>query len=119
MIPLPLRWRRRTLAVLLWHVGAPNTAYAEVARVLVAGPFCIARGSRYGLDSRGCFTLYHTPSQTPMFTLPRQALCQEAAAELAGLDLAWASADPLAVNGPDIGKASEVHRKWQAVGSPA
>ena len=36
-----------------------------------------------------------------MFTLPRQRLCREAAAELATLDLAWESADPLAVTGPD------------------
>ncbi len=113
-IPLPLQWRRRFLAVLLWRVGAPRTPFAEVARVLVAGPFCIARGSRYGLDSRGCFTLFHTPSQAPMFTLPRQRLCREAAAELATLDLAWESADPLAVTGPDFGPAAEVHRKWQA-----
>lgn len=114
MIPGPLRWRRRILAVLLWPAGSSRPA-AEAARVLVAGPFCIARGSRHGLDSRGCFTLYHTPSQTPMFTLPRQALCREAAAELAVLDMEWSSADPLAVNGPGFGAAVEVHRKWQRI----
>ena len=113
--PLPLRWRRRILAVLLWPPSTDNRPAAEVARVLVAGPFCIVRGSRHSLEPGGCFTLFHTPSQTPMFTLPRQSLCREAAAELAGLDMEWASADPLAVNGPGFGAAVEVHRKWQRI----
>ncbi len=50
-----------------------------------------------------------------MFTLPRQSLCREAAGELAVLDLAWESADPQAVNGPDFGPAAEVHRKWNRI----
>lgn len=113
MIALPLKWRRRTLAVLLWPAGSSRPA-AEVASVLVAGPFCIVRGSRHSLEPGGCFTLFHAASQAAMFTLPKQSLCREAAAELAGLDLAWDSADPLLVTGPDFGKAAETHRKWQA-----
>ncbi len=112
-IPVPLKWRRRTLAVRLWHVGDPRTPYAEIASTLVAGPFGIVRGSRYGLDSR-CFTLYHLPSQAALFTLSKQAICKEAAARLAGLDLAWESGVPDEVTGPDFGRAAEVHRRWRA-----
>ena len=113
MIALPLRWRRRTLAVLLWPAGSSKPS-AVVADALVAGPFFIVRGSPHSLESRGAFTLFHAPSQTAQYTFPRQADCREAAAELAALDLAWESADPTLVRGPDLARAAEVHRKWAA-----
>ena len=108
-----LVWRRQTLDLFLW--GFDRTLRPAVVQALVAGPFGIYRGSKYDLESRDCFTLFHLPSRTLLLTLPRQKHCKQAAAELAILQLAWESTDPKGVLGPDLDKAAAIHLHWTAV----
>lgn len=55
----------------------------------------------------------HLPSQVAKLTLPRQSLCRAAAQEFAALDLAWASAWPGDLVGPDLDLARDIFQRWR------
>jgi hypothetical protein len=86
---------------------------------IVAGPFAIYAGTRWRVGhetpGRKRWTLVHAATQRAQFTLPREGLCRQAAAELAECDLAWESAWVLGVVGPipELEKAREIHLKWR------
>jgi hypothetical protein len=111
-LPHSAKWHRKTFAVHL--LPDPTQDQGERAALvdgLVSGPFGIYSGSSYRVEP-GRFTLVHLPSQVAKLTLARQALCRAAAREFAALDLAWESAWPGDLVGPDLDKARQLYRRW-------
>jgi len=104
-VPTPLRWTRRTFAVLESR-GLVDRRTALAVSGVVAGPFAIYPG----LHGRG-FTLIHLPSQGKILDLEMQVSCKDAAERFAALDLNWWSCIPEEVIGPDLQAMKNLHAR--------
>lgn len=100
-VPTPLRWKRRSFAVLEQR-GLVDQSTAVAVLGIVAGPFAIyAEGRAYNATGEP-FVLIHLPSQGRILDLPMQASCKAAAERFAALDLNWWTCIPEEVIGPDL-----------------
>lgn len=114
-IPTPLRWRRRTIAVLV-DPGMARKYDGRAVRALVAGPFAI-----YAAYRHWGHTLMHLPTQVKLIEARGQKLCRDAAERFAALDLNWWTCTPEEVTGPDLEGMRTLYdelRSWPLVEVP-
>lgn len=118
-LPPRLKWKRGLFVVMTEPPGLGREREPAEVEGIIAPPFGIYRGDRYGPDLLGNgrhFTLSLLACRERIATTLQQIDCKRLASDLVALRVSWDAPNAAGIQGEDLPRARERIRRFREAG---